>query len=251
MSSSSATRDDASRRAGTFHTTHWSVVLAARDQNDGKPAREALAKLCSTYWYPLYAYVRRWGGAPHEAEDLTQEFFRQFLERESLKCVQPTEGKFRSFLLSCLKHFLLNERKRAGAQRRGGGQPVVPLDGATAEEQYLREAADPLTPELLFERQWAFTLLEQALRHLHQDYARRGQSKLFEALRGFLPGAGAGLSRAEAAARCGLSLGALDVAVHRLRQRFGATLREDVARTVSSVSEVEEEIRHLISVLGR
>src|SRR6266571_6005243 len=132
-----------------FHTTHWTVVLAARDK-DGTAAQEALANLCSTYWYPLYAFIRRQGSNPHEAEDLTQEFFFRFLERHALGSVQPAAGKFRSFLLACLKNFLANERERAQAQRRGGGQLLVPLDSADAETRYSSEPADPRTPEVLF-----------------------------------------------------------------------------------------------------
>ena len=139
---------------GAFHTTHWSVVLAARDQ-DRPDAAEALASLCSTYWYPLYAFIRRRGSSPHEAEDLTQEFFYRFLERHALESVQPTAGKFRSFLLTCLKNFLANERERAQAQRRGGGQPLVPLDGGDAETRYSLEPVDHRTPDAVFERRWA------------------------------------------------------------------------------------------------
>src|SRR6266487_6246916 len=134
-----------------FHTTHWTVVLAAREK-DGTVAREALASLCSTYWYPLYAFIRRQGSTPHEAEDLTQEFFLRFLERHALGSVQPAAGKFRSFLLACLKNFLANERERAHAQRRGGGRPLVPLDSGKAETRYSLEPADHRTPEAVFER---------------------------------------------------------------------------------------------------
>src|SRR6266581_6998218 len=140
---------------GWFKTTHWTVVLSARDR-DRPDAAEALASLCSTYWYPLYAFIRRRGSSPHEAEDLTQEFFFRFLERHALESVQPAAGKFRSFLLVCLKNFLANERERAQAQRRGGGQPLISLDGAEAETRYSREPTDSLTPEMVFERRWAF-----------------------------------------------------------------------------------------------
>jgi RNA polymerase sigma-70 factor (ECF subfamily) len=234
----------------SFHTTHWSVVLAAREQDDATLARQALGTLCSTYWYPLYAFVRRQGFGPHEAQDLAQEFFYQFLERHALKHVRPEAGKFRSFLLTCLKNFLVNQRERAQAQRRGSGQPVLSLDGASAETQYSLEPADRVTPELLFDRRWAMNVLDQALKALERDYAKRGQSDLFAALRGFLPSARGSESRAEVAAKHGMSPGALDVAVHRLRQRFGSMLREQVAQTVSSEGQVEEEIRYLISVLG-
>ena len=232
-----------------FHTTHWTVVLAAREK-DGTVAREALANLCSAYWYPLYAFIRRQGSSPHEAEDLTQEFFFRFLERHSLGSVQPALGKFRSFLLACLKNFLANERERANAQCRGGGQPLVPLDSGDAETRYSLEPADRRTPEAVFERRWAFAVLERTMHDLRQEYSTGEKRELFEELQGFLPGGQGSVSRAELAAKRGVSVGAIDLAVHRLRRRFGVLLREQVARTLSSEAEVEEEIRYLISVLG-
>jgi RNA polymerase sigma-70 factor (ECF subfamily) len=224
------------------------VILTARQPEQHTAAREALATLCSIYWYPLYAFIRRQGLGPHEAEDLTQEFFYRFLEKNALEKVSPAEGKFRSFLLACLKNFLANERERANAQRRGGGQPVVPLEGGDAETQYSLEPADKTTPEILFERCWAASVLERALRGLREEYGRRGQSEIFTALEGFLPGSDSGATRAETATRFGMSAGALDMAISRVRQRFGVMLREEVAQTVASAEEVEEELRYLISV---
>lgn len=238
------------KRDVAFHTTHWSVVLAARDKDDTTIARDALATLCSTYWYPLYAFIRRQGSSPHEAEDLTQEFFCNFLQRNSLRNVAPAGGKFRSYLLTCLKNFLINEREKAHAQRRGGGQTIIPLEVDTAETRYFLQPVEKITPEILFERQWAATVLEQTLQQVGQEYARRNQQEIFEALKGFLPGSQNSPSRAEVAAQRGMSASALDVAIHRLRQRFGAALREQVAQTVSSEAEVEEELHYLISVLG-
>jgi RNA polymerase sigma-70 factor (ECF subfamily) len=231
-----------------FHTTHWTVVLAAG--TEGTLAHEALSSLCSTYWYPLYAFIRRQGATPHEAEDLTQEFFCRILKRDWLANVLPERGKFRSFLLTCLKNFLSNERERAGAQRRGGGRRPIPLDGESAETRYSMEPADPITPDILFERRWAFTLLERTMAKLRQEYSRNEKLDAFEELQGFLPGGQGTTSRAELAARRGVSAGAIDVAVHRLRQQFGALLRENVAQTVSSEAEVEEEIRYLMSALS-
>jgi RNA polymerase sigma-70 factor (ECF subfamily) len=232
-----------------FHTTHWTVVLAAREK-DGAAAREALASLCSTYWYPLYAFIRRRGATPHEAEDLTQEFFYRFLERHALQRVQPEAGKFRWFLLACLKNFLANERESARAQWRGGGRSLVSLDSADAETRYSLEPADNRTPEDIFERRWALAVLERTLKELRREYSVGEKREIFEDLEGFLPGGHGDISRAELAARRAVSVGAIDVAVHRLRQRFGALLREQVARTVSSESEVEEELHYLMSVVG-
>ena len=240
--------DDTPITSRGFHTTHWTIVLAAREK-DGTVAREALASLCSTYWYPLYAFIRRQGSSPHQAEDLTQEFFFRFLERHSLGSVQPDGGKFRSFLLACLKNFLSNERERARAQRRGGGQSLVPLSGSDAETRYSLEPADQRAPEAVFDRRWAFAVLERTMTELRHEYATAGKSELFEAFQSFLPGGRGDTSRADLAAKRGVSPGAIDVAVHRLRQRFGALLREQVAQTVSSEAEVEEEIRYLISVI--
>jgi len=236
-------------QTGSFHTTHWTVVLAAREK-DGTVAREALASLCSTYWYPLYAFIRRTGVAPHDAEDLTQEFLCRFVERQALGGVHPEAGKFRSFLLACLKNFLANERERARAQRRGGGRPLIPLDSADAQARFAAEPADPRTPEALFERRWAFAVLERTMTELRREYFVSGKGNLFEALKGFLPGGEAGSTRAEVAAERGVSPGAVDVAIHRLRQRFGTLLREQVAQTVSSDAEVDEEIRYLIALLS-
>src|SRR2546422_6781863 len=168
MSPDSAMRADIPTSVRGFQTTHWTVVLAARG-GDGRSAQEALASLCSTYWYPLYAFIRRRGSSPHEAEDLTQEFFYRFLERHALESVQPTAGKFRSFLLTCLKNFLANERERAQAQRRGGGQPLVPLDGGDAETRYSLEPVDHRTPDAVFERRWAFALLERTMKDLRRE----------------------------------------------------------------------------------
>ena len=241
--------DDSPATSRGFHTTHWTVVLAAREK-DGAVAREALARLCSTYWYPLYAFIRRQGSSPHEAEDLTQEFFFRFLERHALGSVQPAAGKFRSFLLACLKNFLANQRERAHAQRRGGGQSLLPLDGKDAETRYSLEPADQRAPEAVFERRWALAVLERTMTELRHEYANAGKSDLFEAFQSFLPGGHGDASRADLAARRGVSPGAIDVAVHRLRQRFGILLRQQVAQTVSSDAEVDEEIRYLISVIG-
>jgi DNA-directed RNA polymerase specialized sigma24 family protein len=233
----------------SFHTTHWTVVLEA-SAGDGNKTREALASLCETYWYPLYAFVRRQGSTAHEAEDLTQEFFYRFLERHALENVRPSAGKFRSFLLVCLKNFLANERDAAHAQRRGGGHPAVPLESGEAETRYLLEPADSLTPEAVFERRWAFAALERTMTDLRQEYFAAEKSDQFEDLQGFLPSGRGNPSRIDLAAKRGVSVGAIDVAIHRLRQRFAGLLREQVARTVSSDAEVEEEIRYLISALG-
>jgi RNA polymerase sigma-70 factor (ECF subfamily) len=225
-------------------------VLAAREKDDRTTAREALSSLCSAYWYPLYAFIRRQGVTPTEAEDLTQAFFHQFLERESLRNVHPAAGKFRSFLLTCLKHFLINEREKAHAQRRGGGCMVLSLDARAAETQYLLEPADNVTPEVLFERRWAFAVLNQALKRLGEDYSRRDQGELFDSLKGFLPGGDEEPERSAVAVQHGMTANALDVAIHRLRQRFGAMLREEVSQTVSSEAEVEEELNYLIGVVS-
>ena len=225
------------------------MVLAAR-QGDGVSMHEALTRLCSTYWYPLYAFIRRQGSSPHDAEDLTQEFFFRFLERDSLASVQPAAGKFRSFLLACLKNFLANERERASAQRWGGGRTLIPMDSTDAETRYGLEPADHRTPEAVFERRWAFAVIEQTMRELRLESSEGEKRELFEELQGFLPGGQGNVSKAELAAKRGVSVGAIDVAIHRLRQRFGMLLRQQVAQTVSTESEVEEEIRHLISALG-
>lgn len=232
-----------------FHTTHWTVVLAARQETAS--AEEALADLCSRYWYPLYAYIRRNGSTPYEAEDLTQEFFCRLLQYDWLAKVHPAGGKFRSFLLACLKNFLANERDKVLAQRRGGGRNPLPLERDEAETRYLFEPADPSTPELLFERQWVFELLQQTIRALREEYAATDRLGLFEDLQGFLPGGEEKAPRAEIAQKRGLSANALDVAIHRVRQRFGVLLRRRVAETVSSESEVDAEIRHLMSVLSK
>ena len=233
-----------------FRTTQWTVVLTAACSETGTDARDALGRLCSAYWYPLYGFCRRQGHPPHDAEDLTQGFFARLLEKNGLMSVRPEHGRFRSFLLASLKNFLANERERAQAQRRGGGRPLMSLDGGEAETRYSLEPADNLTPEMAFERRWAFAVLEQTMAALRDEYEAAGKKELFEDSQGFLPCGKGGISRAELAAKRGVSLGAIDVAVHRLRQRFGALLRHYVGQTVASEAEVDEEIRHLISVLG-
>jgi RNA polymerase sigma factor (sigma-70 family) len=250
MPSPFPTGGETPKTAAGFCTTHWTLVLTAAHGDPGTAAREALARLCSVYWYPLYAFCRRQGRQPHDAEDLTQEFFARLLEKNGLASVSPEHGRFRSFLLASLKNFLANEWHRARAQRRGSGRAVISLDATEAETRYALEPADGLTPEMVFERRWAFGLLERTISVLRREYATEEKGDLFAQLEGFLPGGRGSVSRVEVAAKRQVSVGAIDVAVHRLRQRFGALLREQVAETVSSPEEVQEEIRHLITVLG-
>ena len=235
--------------SGQFTTTHWTVVLQAGESGSAG-AHQALSRLCQTYWSPLYAYIRREGYLPEDARDLTQEFFFRFLQRDSLAGVNPAAGKFRSFLLACLKHFLANERERAHAQRRGGGLPTIPLEPGDAETRYAIEPSDGLAPDVLFDRHWAFAVIERTLETLRQEHVGRDKGLTFEDIEGFLPRGRGRASRSELAAKHGMNMNAVDTAIHRVRQRFGALLRLEVRQTVSSVSEIEEEIRYLISILG-
>jgi len=237
------------RGANWFATTHWSVVLAAG--HDSSPAsQEALEKLCRTYWHPLYAYVRRKGRSPEDAQDLTQEFFARFLENNSLNRARRERGRFRSFLLTSLQNFLAHEWERAQAGKRGGGRRLLPWDELSAESRYQLEAASDLTPDRVFEQRWASTLFQQALTRLHNEFTAAGKRELFDELKGFLSGeAGTGAYDA-IAPRLSMTPAAVAVAVHRLRQRYGQLVREEIAHTVSNPSELEDEMRYLIKLMG-
>lgn len=239
-----------------FATTQWSVVLAAGKGGADTPAgaapsageaRDALSLLCRTYWYPLYAYVRARGHGADEAQDLTQSFFARLLEKNTLRAADPERGRFRSFLLASLKHFLANEWDRQSAQKRGGGRPVASLDVAydDAERRYAREPADTLTPERLFERGWAVTLLDTVLEDLRSRYAAEGKGELFARLKPYLAGDATAPPYAQTAADAGMSEGAVQVVVHRMRKRYRELLREHIEQTVESPEQAEEEIRDL------
>lgn len=235
--------------AGQFATTHWSVVRAAGEPGSSQ-ADAALEKLCRTYWYPLYAYIRRRGYSEHDAQDLAQEFFARLLEKNYPGQADPRKGKFRSFLLLTLNHFLSDERARACAQKRGGGQAVMSLDAQAAEGRYRLEPVDEATPEKTFERRWAQAVLEQAVARLRQEYTASGKGRLFDVLQHFQPGEQPTLSYAEAAAQLGASEGAVKTLIHRLRQRHQQLVREEIAHTVATAAEVDEELRHLILVIA-
>ena len=210
-----------------------------------------LEKLCSLYWRPLYAYIRRQGESPQDAQDLTQEFFFRLLKKEYLKAVDQGKGRFRSFLLAALKHFVSNERDRMRAQKRGGGQSPLPLD-FTGEETHVRhQLADNITPEILFERRWATTLLEQGLTRLRQDYADQGKDPLFEQLKTTLTEGRGSVAYHVLAARLNLSEAAVKMAVHRLRQRYRECLRVEIAQTVATRGEIEDELRHVMGVFAK
>ena len=231
-----------------FATTHWSVVLQAGEL-DSPNTSEALAQLCRTYWYPLYAYVRRKGYPAHDAQDLTQEFFARLLARNYLGGVERRKGKFRSFLLGAFEHFLAKEWRRAHAQKRGGGQVPFSLDEVDAENRYLLEPAHDLSPEKIFDRRWATTVLGDAMAELRKEYWARNQKELFAKLEGLLSGDGAPASYAEIAESLGMNEGALKVAVHRLRKRYGELIRSQIAQTVATPEEIDEELRYLFAVL--
>ena len=232
-----------------FTTTHWSLVLNARDPSSPL-ATDALEKLCRAYWYPLYVYVRRQGEDEESAKDLTQGFFARLLERRYLAQVQREKGKFRSFLLAALKHFLADERDKARAQKRGGGQSLVSLDDSTGEERYRLEPVETMDAEKLFERRWALTLLEQARARLKEEYLESGRSSLYDCLKVFEAGDRDAPSYAAAAAQLGLTESGVKSAVFRLRQRYRELVREEGANTVDNPAEVDAEIRYLISVIS-
>jgi len=245
----SSTLTTAEPGGGQFAVTHWSVVLAA-GRSDSTHARSALEKLCRTYWQPIYAFVRRQGHSPHDAQDLTQEFFARLLEKKSLADVDRAKGRFRSFLLASLKHFLANEWDKARAQKRGGGQVLIPIDAQSAETACGVDPADQATAEKIFERRWALTLLDHALQRLREEHVREGKESLFEQLKVTLTESSRSVRYAEMASQLQMSEGAVKVAVHRLRQRYRELLRAEIADTVTTPAEVEEEIRALFSALA-
>jgi len=230
-----------------FTTTHWSVVLEAQGQSP--TAQEALEKLCRTYWRPVFAFIRRQGVRPTEAEDLTQGFFSLLLERRDFDAVRKEKGRLRSYLLTSLKHFLASEHRRATAAKRGKGQRLIPLEELSASGRRNIEPTDPLTAERLYERRWALTLMEQVLRRLKDEYCTAGNSVLFESLKQLLPDEPGALSRSQIASQLGMTDNALRQAFHRFRQRYQLLLREEIGHTVAIASDIEDELRHLIRVL--
>ena len=232
-----------------FTTTHWSVVVAAGD-SESPDKEEALATLCRTYWSPVYSYLRRRGKDVAAAEDLTQAFFTILLEKKTIKAADQTRGRFRSFLLTSVKNFLTNEWDREQAQKRGGGKTPIPLDVVAAEASYKIEPAHEDTPERVFERRWALALLDRVLERLGEEMKRAGHGQRFERLRGYLVGGAAESSYAEVAAALDLSESAVKVAVHRMRRRFAALLRDEVAHTVDERSQIDAEIHFLFEAAG-
>ncbi len=224
--------------------------MVSAGRNDTTRARDALAKLCQSYWFPLYAYVRRRGHCPEDAQDLTQEFFARLLERNWVADADQEKGRFRSFLLSAMNHFLADEWDKARAQKRGGGAPALPLQFDTAETRYGIEPADNVTPERSFERRWALTLLEEVLKRLQAEYEREGKADMFAALNPCLVGERTAQPYAELARQLATSEAAVKSAVHRLRQRYRQLLRDEIAQTVARPDEVDEELRQLFAVLA-
>ncbi len=232
-----------------FATTHWTVVVAAGLR--GAPAADrALDELCRAYWYPLYAYVRHRGCSKEDAEDLVQGFFARFLKRNYLEGLSSERGRFRSFMLAALKHFLANEWDRAQRQKRGGGVTPMTLDWQGADSRYRIEPADPLSPDKLYDRAWATALLELVIGRLRAELAAHGRADFFDAVKEFLAVGEAAIPYAEAAARTGLSEGAVRVAVHRLRKRYRELLREEIAQTLADPAQVEDELRSLFAAFG-
>ena len=236
--------------AAAFVTTRWSMNLRART-TDSPEGRDALEQLCSTYRYPLYAYLRRDGRSPHDADDLTQGFFEHLLERSTLLRAHPDKGRFRSFLLGSLKKFVSDEGDKARAQKRGGNRVFVSLDAQTDEDRFRLEPADTLDPEKLYERRWALALLERVFERLQNAYAADGKQATFSRLQVYLREGKDGGRYAEAAAALGIQEGAVKVQIFRMRELFREFFRDEIAQTVEHIGEVEAEIRHLFAVLRR
>lgn len=231
--------------AREFHTTRWSLVLDAQQGGDATRAHRAMSALCQDYWYPLYAFVRRRGHPPHDAQDLTQAFFLSLLETNT--AADPARGKFRSYLLGALKNFLANDWNRRQTQKRGGGQKPLEWDALDAEARYALEPAEQADADALYDRRWAMELLTRAMDKLRTEFTAKGDAETFEALKGSLSGAEP--DRTQTARQLGMSEGALKVAIHRLRHSYREVLRAEIAQTVDSPAEIDEEMRHLVAVL--
>jgi RNA polymerase sigma factor (sigma-70 family) len=233
--------------AMSFTTTHWSVVLEA--QTESPTAQEALERLCQIYWPPIYSFVQTKGVDPEEAKDITQEFFADLLEHRSLAAVRKEKGRFRSYLLGALKYFLADEHRRAMAIKRGRGQRLIPLEELSAGERTGVEPADSTTAEQIYERRWASTLLERVLGLLKNEYVAAGNAALFDCLKRLLPDEPGSPSQADIAGQLGMTANAVRQAFHRFRQRYQLLLREEIAHTVATPGDVEDELRHLIAVV--
>ena len=242
--------DTRARGDAPFLTTRWSLVLEA-GRPDNPVSRAALSELCATYWYPLYAYVRRRGQSPENAQDLTQAFFARLLEKHVVSAADPARGRFRSFLLGSMKNFLANEWDRETAQKRGGGQALLSLDFQSADERFMREPGHVATPEREFERNWAHAVLERALARLEKDYVARGKKALFERLKGSLVILDDDEPRRGMALDLGMTEGAVKVALHRMRAAFGEALRAEIEETVGVARDVDDELRFLIDALSK
>jgi RNA polymerase sigma-70 factor (ECF subfamily) len=242
--------EDDKPRDQPIDSTRWSVVLAASD-NDPKVAGDALELLCEMYWYPVYCYVRRRVRSVDEAQDLTQGFFTKVLEKRYFADARPERGRFRGFLLTAVKHFLANERQKAAAQKRGGGKTVTSFDFREGESRYALEPATHKTAEVLFDEQWAVTLVNHVLDLLRREFTAVGKEPEFHILKQYLAGPAAGVSYARAAHSLRMTEGAVRVAVHRMRKRYLELLRKEIGQTVSSASEIDDEIRCLFDNLGR
>ncbi len=232
-----------------FATTHWTVVLAAGHRS-APQADAALEELCRTYWYPLYVYVRRHTSTREDAEDLTQSFFARFLEKNYLEGLSSDKGRFRAFLLAALKHFLANEWDRANRLKRGGGIAPLSLDWQDADTRYQIQPADNLSPDKLYDRAWAVTLLERVIGRLRQECVLEGKAKLFDTLKPFLMAGKGAIPYGDAAAALELTEGAVRVAVHRLRRRYRELLREEIAQTLSDPAQADEELKALFSAFA-
>lgn len=249
MSTTIASETPGEEPVGNFETTHWSMVLAA-GHPEAPRAEVALEKLCRIYWPPLYAYVRRQGHSPHDAQDLTQEFFARLLEKKYFQLAERERGRFRSFLLKSLQHFLINEWARGQALKRGGGQQLIPINTEAAEKIYQQVSTTPVAPEVLYDQQWARALLDRAMGRLGAEYTASGKGDFFAHLKNLVLIEGSGDAYRQLAGPLGLTEGAVKVAVHRLRQRFRGAVRAEVAQTVATPEEIDEELRCLMAAIS-
>ncbi len=229
---------------GRFAATRWSIVLAAGNWRENSRTRRAMEELLQIYWFPLYAYARRRGQSPADAEDAVQGFFTYLLEHDAFLTVRQSKGKFRSFLLASLNHYLANERDKRQALKRGGAKPLLSLDAASAEAKYASEPVDAMTPDRVFQRRWALALLEQSLAVLRAQYAQKGKEELFLALQHVLTGTAA-IPHAEVGRQLAMTEGAVRVAAHQLRRQFRKIVRDEIAQTVAQPEDVEEELKSL------